>query len=110
MDYDAIDAQIKAWADRHGLTLFTVSGGHNARGAHLSSKSGESFRIWIDPPSLALVYVHAGCLDGRRENELPRSWSARLHDLEATLDEALRTVIEWMLPSERHDPATVREV
>jgi hypothetical protein len=101
MSYAPVDEEIKAWADRHSLALHTMWAGREIRNAYVSSKAGECFQIWIDPPVNGRIVVRADCLEGRHENEAPQAWDTAATGLQATLDAVFQTVLGWMAPSER---------
>ena len=107
MSYASVDGQIRAWAKRHALELFTSQGDRGVRAVYVSSMTGECFQIWIDPPADDQICVYAACIEGRREHDPPRTWRIPIADLEATLDSALQTVAGWMQPSERFLPPEV---
>lgn len=104
MDYNSIDIVITNWTKRHGLKLFTRSGDTEIRNVYLSSTAGECYQIWIDPPVDAKVIVHAACVEGQKDNNLPRDWSAPIPELDRVLEEAFATVIKWMEPADRYYP------
>jgi hypothetical protein len=104
MSYASVDPQIRAWAEKHSLKLFTSWAGRESRSAHVSSKAGECFQIWIDPPVGGGVCVHAACIEGRGDNEPPQDWNTTEAGLQATLDSIFQTVVGWMAPSERFIP------
>lgn len=103
--YASIDPIIMRWVTEHHLSLFTEWGGREARFVYLSSLSGECFQISIDSPlDEQMVGVHAWYIEGPRETEPEQHWSVAVSDLNAALDEAFSTVLEWMQPSVLHDP------
>ena len=51
-----------------------------------SSKAGECFQIWIDPPGEGQICVHAAGIEGRKENDAPEDWCVSISDLEAALE------------------------
>jgi hypothetical protein len=106
MSYASVDGEIRAWADRHSLKLHTTWAGREIRSAYVSSKAGECFQIWVDPPVNGQFVVHAACVEGRREDEAPRDWHAAATGLQATLDTVFQAVLGWMAPSERFLPET----
>ena len=103
-DYAEIDFEIKDWAERHSLVLFTEFAGREARFAYVSSNDAECFQIDIQPPADGKVTVSASCIEGRRENEAPYEYLVATHELDAALDKIFQIVLKWMAPSERHFP------
>jgi hypothetical protein len=97
-----IDAQVQTWARKHSLHLFMSWPGGDIRAVYLSSTAGECFQIWIDPPKGGQVGVHVACVEGRKDNEVPEDKSADISNLESTLEAAMQSVLDWMLPSERY--------
>jgi hypothetical protein len=65
MNYASVDPQIRAWAKSHSLMLFTSFAGQEARFAYTSSKGGDCFQIWIEPPTDGQISVHAAGVDGQ---------------------------------------------
>jgi len=104
MIYTSVDSQIRTWAQRHSLMLFTSFADREARFAYTSSKSGECFQIWIDPPLDGQICVHAAGVVGRRVDDPPEDWCVPLLDLDAALEDAFAAVIRWIAPSERFLP------
>lgn len=103
--YSPVDECIKAWAERNSLTLFTQQADREIRCIYVSSKAGECYQIWIDPPDNGEIAVHAACVEGRRDTEgALQDWGAPISRLDSSLEAALRSVIEWMKPSERYFP------
>jgi hypothetical protein len=104
MSYAEINPQITHWAERHVLKLFAGGGESESRGAYVSSLAGECFQIWIETPADGRVNLHAWCIEGRRDRAPPQDWNVAICDFEAALENAFRTVQEWMKPSERFFP------
>jgi hypothetical protein len=104
MSYASVDPQIQAWVRSHSLVLGTSFGGREARFAHVSSKAGDCFQMWIEPPADGQIRVHAALVDGQRLNEPSRDRHVPISDLDAALEDAFATVTGWMVPSERYFP------
>src|SRR5579864_1694874 len=104
MSYASADPKIRAWAQRHCLTLFTSFAERESRFAYTSSKAGDCFQIWIDLPADGQISVHAAGVDGQWTNEPGEDWRVPISDLDAALEDAFATVIGWMVPSERFLP------
>jgi hypothetical protein len=102
MDFSELDAQIADWARRHRLVLQRNWGERECRFAYLSSVAGECFQIFVDPPVDGRVSVYAAGIEGRRDNDEPRKWEGPAENVGALLETAIKTVTEWMLPSERY--------
>lgn len=103
--YSPVDDCIRAWVERNSLKLFTRQADREIRCAYVSSKAGECYQIWIDPPKDGEIVVHAACVEGRRDTEgALQDWGTPISKLDSSLESALRSVIEWMKPSERHLP------
>lgn len=96
-----IDPVLGSWVDKHTLALHSSMEGREIRTVYVSSVSGETFQIWIDPPAEGKVCIHAACIEGRREDAPVEQRLTSLADLEENLDGIYRLVMEWMTPSER---------
>ena len=104
MSYSSVDPIVRAWAQRHSLTLFTSFADREARFAYTSSKAGECFQIWIDDPADGKISVHAAGVEGRRMDDPPADWLVPISGLDTALEDAWATVMSWMAPSERFLP------
>lgn len=105
MSYASVDPQIRAWVDRHSLTLFKSFADRETRFAYASSKAGECFQIWIDPPEEGQVCIHATGIEGRKGNDAPEDSCIPISDFGGSSRVRLfATVICWMAPSERFLP------
>jgi len=102
MSYVSVDPQIQEWVRIHALNLFTSQGEREIRCVYVSSASGECFQIWIDPPEAGQVRVHAGCVEGRREDDDAETWHIPAPGLRPALEDAFQTVTSWMAPSKRY--------
>jgi hypothetical protein len=101
MAYEEIDSEIRDWIGRNNLHLYTSWAGKEARFAYVSSKAGECFQISIDPPTQGRANIFARCVDGRRANDPPVTWTVEFEKLGSGLDQAFETVTGWMAPSAR---------
>jgi hypothetical protein len=108
MTYRDIDPQIRCWAERHHLALFTTFAERTARFVYVSSAAGECFQISIEDPANDQIRIHAWAIDGRREDASPKDWCVSVDAFDRALEEAMETVTTWMLPSERHFPDVQR--
>ena len=110
MSYASIDPQIRDWAAKHALKLFTSWADHAARFIYVSSVTGDCFQIWIDPPEAGQVSLHAAFVDGPRDEDL--NWDCHVpeSDLASALEQTFSKVTDWMKPSERYypDPSEVQ--
>jgi len=104
MSFTSIDPEIRDWARRHSLKLFTSQGESEIRAAYVSSVAGECFNIWIEAPEHGRTCVHAGCVEGREEDEPPQDWPIAVSELESTLEKVFEAVTDWMAPSTRYFP------
>jgi hypothetical protein len=95
MSYAAVDAEIDAWAKRHGLRLCTEFGGVPRRFCYVSSGAHESFQVSIEPPEGGTITVNAWDIEIDDDAELHQQWRVAIGDLIPTLDEALRQIAGW---------------
>lgn len=102
-----IDFEIRNWATKHSLTLFTEFDGRESRFAYVSSSGFECFQIAIENPIDGLVAVHAECIEGRRGLEPRYGCLVATAELGAALEKIFRIVLEWMAPWERYVPKTL---
>jgi hypothetical protein len=84
--------------------LGTSFGDREARFAYVSSKAGDCFQLWIEPPAYGQIRVHAALVDGQWLNEPAKDWHVQISELDPALEDAFATVIGWMVPSERYFP------
>jgi hypothetical protein len=104
MSYASVDPQIRAWARRHRLVLFTAFADRESRFAYVSSKAGDCFQMWVEPPVDGHIRVGAALVDGQWLNEPTKEWQTPIPELDAALEDAFATVVGWMVPSERYYP------
>lgn len=102
MSYASVDPQIRAWAQRHRLKLFTSFADRESRFAYVSSKAGDCFQMWIEPPADGQIRVHTALVDGQWLNEPATDWHVPISEIDAALEDAFATVVGWMVPSERY--------
>ena len=103
--YREIDREVERWADKHALILNSSPwGGRESRCVWLSSKAGEVFQIWIEPPSNGAFRVHVGTIEGRRESDPFVVSSVSVDDARAALERAYSLVVKWMRPSTHYHP------
>ena len=98
MSYDLIDSDILAWVNRNSLKLFTHYEGNaisEFRAVYVSSEDGECCQIWIDPPTIDTISVHARSVETRRNEEMQNDWHVQKKDLGSTLEDALKFVRAW---------------
>jgi hypothetical protein len=100
--FGPVDRQIREWAERHTLKLHTSWDAGECRAAYLSSKAGECFQIWIDPPEDSRTCVHAAEVEGRDDPTHAGRWSTDFQNLDEALETAFQTVLSWIAPSERN--------
>ena len=104
--YIAIQPQLERWAAKHALILNSSPwNGGESRCVWLSSKAGECFQIWIEPPVEGFVRLHAAGVESRRDDDPPQDWMAPVSEIAAALDEAYDLVVEWMRPSKHFHPS-----
>ena len=96
-----VDRQIHIWSQRHSLRLFTSFASRDARFAYISSVAGECFQIWVEPPVGGAITIGVACVEGRKDNDTVLTRTAVEAELDAALELAFQTVMEWMLPSVR---------
>ena len=103
-DYNLIDSQIHAWAQRHDLS--TPSASRELRNVYVSSINGDCFQIWIETPADDRVTVHAAGVGGQGAVRFPKAWRVPIADIDVALEQAFKTVSGWMAASERYYPKT----
>ena len=99
MPYSSIDPTIRAWTERHGLTLFTHVEGNAAqtfRGIYISNLRGECCQIWLDPPQDNRVAIHAAGVETQLDVEMQRYWQVPVSDLDNALEDILSRVKRWL--------------
>lgn len=96
MSYSLIDPIILNWVQKHSLHLYTRYQDDDVRSVYTSSAQGECFQIWITPPHNDQVTVHVADIETRNDEKMRRDWNTSISQLEAILEEAYRTVKEWM--------------
>lgn len=95
-DFSSIDAVINAWVKCHEFDLYTrYAGGPECRNVYVSGNS-ECCQIWIDPPVLDEVRLHAVNVETRDDEEMHQDWRVPVCNLEQALEEALAFVWQWM--------------
>ena len=94
MSYAAIDPQITAWTDRHGLTLFREWADCDARFCYTSSES-ECFQIAIREPQSDQVQIEAFSIETANDEDFQQSWQVPVTNIEKGLEDALATVENW---------------
>ncbi|MCI0661811.1 MAG: hypothetical protein L0220_12120 [Acidobacteria bacterium] len=92
MKFSAIDPIIKAWIERHELFLYTEYKEAEVRSVVVVSNDARMFQIWIDPPTVDRVSVHAWDYKKRR-----RDWETNLAELNESLEAAIKVVRSWMI-------------
>ena len=99
MPYLSIDPAIRAWAERHGLTLFTHVEGSTSpiRCVYLSNPKGECCQLWLDPPQDGRVAIHAAGVETQLDEEMERHWSVPVLDLENALENVLSRIQQWLV-------------
>jgi len=102
--YKKIDPIIDSWIDRHALKLHSNMEGGEIRAVYVSSVSGETFQIWVDPPTDGKVCINVVCIEGRREDTPAERLLTSFAELDESLERTYRVVLEWMAPSERFFP------
>jgi hypothetical protein len=95
MSYDAIDPQITAWADRHGVTLFREWDGAQARFCYTSSDAGECFQLVVREPQSGRVKIEAFSIETANDDEFQQSWDVPVSNVDEGLETALTTVEDW---------------
>ena len=98
MSYAKIDSTIRAWTEKHRLTLFNGIEGmdHSLRCVYISSEKGECFQIWVGQPESGQVSIHAADVETHLDETLRQDWSVSVENLEAALENALARVQSWM--------------
>ncbi|HEY2047908.1 MAG TPA: hypothetical protein VGH03_01090 [Caulobacteraceae bacterium] len=95
MTYSIVDAEIYAWAERHGLKVCTEFAGAPRRFCYVSGGEHECFQVSIEPPEDGAVTVNAWDVETQDDAELHRQWRVALGDLDPTLEAALRQIVDW---------------
>lgn len=104
--YASVDADIDAWIGKHQLVLFSSSADVESRATYLSSKSGDTFQIWIGLPQDGRVAVHLVWVDGP-DARLPApelEWIVPEAEISSALSSAIDEALALMAPFERHYP------
>ncbi len=104
MPYELVDDDFNAWARRHALIIHGRESDHRA--IYVSSQSGECYQIWVEWPVGGQVKVNAICIEGPRDEDPRQTWLVDVARIDDALEEAFRTVLGWMAPSERFFPAS----
>lgn len=102
MSFEFVDEKIRAWSNKRDLRVVDSFESREVRAFYVSSKSGECFQIWVEPPTSEGLNVFLACIEGRRENEPPLDWRTPPRDIVSALEEAYQTLVLWMKPSERN--------
>ena len=99
MSYESIDSVVKAWTQRHGLSLLDgvqeVSG-NATKATYVSSNKGERFQIWVTAPDHTHVTVHAANFETNLGKEFCAEWQVPSHVLGNALEVVLSQVRQFM--------------
>lgn len=91
--YASIDCTIRDWAFKHKLTLFTTCRDEEFRAINVVDKDGRIYGIGVYPPDSGNVTVSYHAWDFKKRHQ---TVTISINVLEATLDEALKIIHEWM--------------
>jgi hypothetical protein len=94
MPYDTVDAEIDAWVERHGLTLFREWAGGEIRCRYTSSDT-ECFQIVIREPNSGEVKIEAFSIETTNDEDFQQGWHIPVAKVADGLENALATVENW---------------
>ncbi|MBN8809602.1 MAG: hypothetical protein J0I47_15390 [Sphingomonas sp.] len=99
-----MDEVIETWAVTNVKKLFDKWAGKSARFAYSSGlRPFEYFQISINPPCEGHVVISARSIDTDDDTEFEREWEGATDKLAAMLNDATKTVMDWIKRSPAND-------
>jgi hypothetical protein len=95
MSYDNIDRSIEKWVTWHKIYLLHEECVPNRRYYYVSSQSGETFQVVIEPEREGKVRIDAHLIESLDDKYAHFTWEVSVSQIQSALDMSLATTHAW---------------